>query len=52
MAKKALGPLLVIFALFFLLTRPHGAAGAVERVGELCGEALTQISRFLSALLC
>lgn len=51
MAKKALGPVLVIFLVFFLLTQPTHAAGAVEVVGGLCGDALNQISRFLSALL-
>jgi hypothetical protein len=50
-AKKALGPLLVIFAVFFLLTQPAQAAGAVEAVGGLCGDALNQLSRFFSALL-
>lgn len=51
MAKKFLGPLLLIFVVFFLLTRPQNAAGAVESIGELLGSALTQISKFLSALV-
>ena len=51
MAKKALGPLILIFVVFFLLTRPQNAAGAVESVGELLGAALSQISKFLTALV-
>ena len=51
MAKKAVGPLLVIFAVFFLLTQPANAAGAVEVISDALGECLTAISRFLSALI-
>jgi hypothetical protein len=50
-AKKALGPMIVIFALFFLLTRPENAAGAVEVMGEAISDALNQIARFFTALL-
>jgi hypothetical protein len=50
-AKKAVGPLIVIFAVFFLLTQPANAAGAVEVVSDALGECLTAISRFLTALI-
>ena len=51
MAKKALGPLLVIFVLFFVLSQPTKAAGAAEVMGDALGAVLTAVSRFLTALL-
>lgn len=51
MAKKALGPMIVIFAVFFLLSQPQNAAGAVEIVAGAIGDAMTQIARFFSALV-
>jgi hypothetical protein len=50
-AKKALGPLLVIFAVFFLLTQPANAAGTVAVIGDALGDALSAVSRFLTALV-
>ena len=50
-AKKALGPLLVIFVLFFVLSQPTKAAGAAEVMGDALGAVLTAVSRFLTALL-
>ena len=50
-AKKALGPLIVIFCVFFLLTQPANAAGTVEVIANALGEVLTAVSRFFSALV-
>jgi len=50
-AKKALGPLLVVFAVFFVVKQPENAAGAVEVVADALGEALSAVSRFFTALL-
>jgi len=50
-AKKALMLAVVAFAVFFLLTRPEGAADAVQSGGEMVGDVFHQIARFFSALV-
>ena len=51
MAKKAVGPLVVIFAVFFLLTQPANAAGTVQTIADALGAVLTAVSKFFTALL-
>jgi hypothetical protein len=50
-AKKAVGPLIVIFCVFFLLTQPANAAGTVEVIADALGEVLHAVSRFFTTLL-
>ena len=51
MAKKVLMLFVVVFAIFFLLARPTGAADAVEVVADAAGAALHQVARFFTALI-
>jgi hypothetical protein len=49
-AKKGLTLLVVAFAAFYLLTKPEGAADAIQTAGEALQTAFEQVMRFFSAL--
>jgi hypothetical protein len=49
-AKKGLTLLVVAFAAFYLLTKPEGAADAIQVAGEALRTAFEQVMRFFSAL--
>ena len=48
--KKLLGGVAVAFALFYLLTQPQSAAGAVRGAGGVVGSAFDAVITFISAL--
>jgi hypothetical protein len=50
-AKKTLMLSVVGFAVFFLLTRPVGAADSVQMTAGVVAEGFERLARFLSALL-
>ena len=49
-AKKGLTLLVVAFAAFYLLSRPEGAAEAIQVAGEALRTAFDQVMRFFTAL--
>jgi hypothetical protein len=49
-AKKGLTLLVVAFAAFYLLSKPQGAADAIQVAGEALQTAFEQVMRFFSAL--
>jgi hypothetical protein len=49
--RKLLGGLVIAFALFYLVTQPHGAAYAVRGAASAVGVAFTSIIQFLTALV-
>jgi hypothetical protein len=51
MLKKVLLLLVVLFAAFYLLTRPEGAANAVEDGAGAIIEAFESIARFFTSLV-
>jgi hypothetical protein len=51
MAKKALMLSVAAFAIFFMLSRPEGAADAVQFAADAVAEAFHQIARFFTALV-
>ena len=51
MLKKALLLLVVLFAVFYLLTRPEGAASAVEGAAAAIIEAFESMARFFTSLV-
>ena len=51
MLKKALLLLVVLFAVFYLLTRPEGAASAVEGAAAAIIGAFESMARFFTSLV-
>ena len=49
-AKKSLTLLVVAFAAFYRLTKPEGAADAIQVAGEALRHAFDQVTRFFTAL--
>lgn len=48
--RKLLGGLVIAFALFYLVTQPHGAAQAVRGAALAVGVAFNSVIQFFSAL--
>jgi hypothetical protein len=48
--KKLLGGVLIAFLLFYLLTQPENAAGAVKGAGAVVGDAFNAGITFFTAL--
>ena len=48
--RRLLGALLVLFAIFYIITRPESAAGAVQTVFDALATAYNSLVTFFSAL--